>query len=162
MLTKELDLLASNINDSLTQAALHLPFTCMEQFWTQVMFFSHETLRSRHYSLKQQTQFTILNNVLDPLDSNFKDFLSGATILLHSLERGYFAQSWCSSPTKMLRDRQYSLKQQTHFKMFNNVLDHLISTINDSLTQATLPFPFTCMLWFCKQGIILTHEHNER
>jgi hypothetical protein len=42
ILNKMLGPLASNINDSLTQAILHLPFTCREPFWTKVMFVTHE------------------------------------------------------------------------------------------------------------------------
>jgi hypothetical protein len=35
----------------------------------------------------------MLTKVLDPLASNINDFLRSATVFLHSLERGYFAQS---------------------------------------------------------------------
>jgi hypothetical protein len=84
---KELDYLASNINDSGTQATL--PFTCMGRFCSKVMFLSHETLRAGHYSLKEQTQFTVLNKVLDSLVSNLNDFLRRPTVLLLSIERGF-------------------------------------------------------------------------
>jgi hypothetical protein len=42
ILNKMLGPPASNINDSLTQAILHLPFTCRGPFWTKVMFVTHE------------------------------------------------------------------------------------------------------------------------
>jgi hypothetical protein len=51
-----------------------------------------KTLRGRHYSLKEQTQFTMLNKLLDPHASNINGFLRGAAVVLHSHERGYFAQ----------------------------------------------------------------------
>jgi hypothetical protein len=63
----------------------------------------------------------------------------------HSLEREDFAQKWYSSPMKTLRGRKYSFKEQTQFTIENKVLDPLVSNINDSLTQASLHLPFTCM-----------------
>jgi hypothetical protein len=97
-----------------------------------------KTLTGRQYSLKQLTQFKMLNKVLDPIDSNINDFLTRATVFLRLLQRRYFAQSWCSSPMKMLRDSQYSFNQLTQFKMLNKVLDPLDSNINDFLTRATV------------------------
>jgi hypothetical protein len=51
-----------------------------------------KTQRVRQYSLEQVTQFTMLNRVLDPLASHINDCLTRATVSLHSLERGSFAQ----------------------------------------------------------------------
>jgi hypothetical protein len=51
-----------------------------------------ETLRSREYSLKQHTQFSVLNMVLNYLASIITDFLRRATEFLQSLERDCFAQ----------------------------------------------------------------------
>jgi hypothetical protein len=93
ILNKEQDHFDFNINDSLTQDSLHLPFPCMGQFGTKVMFLSHETLRAWHYNPKEQIQPTILKKVLDPLVSNINDFLRKPMVLLHGLERGNFAQS---------------------------------------------------------------------
>jgi hypothetical protein len=112
-----------------------------------------KTVRVRHYFLKQQTQFTMLNKVLDPPASNNNDFLRRATVFLHSLERDYFAQSWCSSPMKMLRGSQYSFQKLTQFTMINKVLHPLACNINDSLARATMLLPFTWMGWFCKEVI---------
>jgi hypothetical protein len=52
-----------------------------------------ETLRSREYSIKQHTQFSVLNMVLNHLASNINDFLRIDTVFLHSLERDCFAES---------------------------------------------------------------------
>jgi hypothetical protein len=35
-----------------------------------------KTLRGRHYSLKQQTQFTMVNKLIDPLSSDINDGLN--------------------------------------------------------------------------------------
>jgi hypothetical protein len=50
------------------------------------MFLILKSLRGRHYSLIQQTQFIMLSKLLDPLPSNMKDFIRTRE-LLHSLER---------------------------------------------------------------------------
>jgi hypothetical protein len=73
VLNKVLDPLPSNLNDSLTQAILHLPFTCMGWLGTKVIFWPKKTLRGRHYSYHQLTQYTMLNKVLVPLASNIND-----------------------------------------------------------------------------------------
>jgi hypothetical protein len=83
---KALGPLASNMNDSLTEATLHFAFSCMCPFSAKVMFLILKSLRVRHYSLIQQTQFIMLSKLLDPLPSNMKDFI-GTRVLLHSLER---------------------------------------------------------------------------
>jgi hypothetical protein len=41
-----------------------------------------KTLRGRHYSFKQLNEFTLLNKLLDLLDSNINDSLTKATVLL--------------------------------------------------------------------------------
>jgi hypothetical protein len=97
-----------------------------------------KTLRGRQYYFKKLPQFTVLNTVLDPLASNTSDSLRRDSVLLHSLQRGCFTQSWCSSPMKMLRGRQYSFNQKTQFTRLNKLLDPLASNINDSLTRATV------------------------
>jgi hypothetical protein len=113
------------------------------------------TMRGRHYSLKQQTQFTMTNKVIDPLAYNINDFLRRATVFLHLLERGFFAQNWCSSLMKMVRGRQYTFQKLTQFTMLNKMLDPLYSNIDDSLTRGTVLLPFTRMGWFCKKLMIL-------
>jgi hypothetical protein len=80
--------LASNIIDSLTQATLQLQFSLWghcEQRWC---FSLLKTLTARHYSLTQETQFTMQSKLLDPLSSNMKDFIQ-TRVFLHSLERAY-------------------------------------------------------------------------
>jgi hypothetical protein len=144
MLNKLQDPLVSNINDSLARDTVLLPFTWMGCFCKKVMSSPMKTLRGRHFSLKQQTQFTMLIMVLDSLSSNINDFLRRATVFLHSLERGYFGQNCCSSAVKTL-SRHYSFKQQTQFTILNKVLDPLASTIIDSLKQAAVLFTFIWM-----------------
>jgi hypothetical protein len=46
ILTKFLDPLVSNIKDSLTKAAVFLPFTSMRWFYTKFMFLTHENAES--------------------------------------------------------------------------------------------------------------------
>jgi hypothetical protein len=151
MLKKLLDPLASNINDSLARDAVLHPFTWMWCFCKKVMFSPMKTLRGRHFSLKQQTQFTMLSTVLDSLASNINDFLRRAAVFFHSLERGYFAQSWFPHPWKCREGRQYSFQKLTQFTMFSKVLDPLAFNIYDSLTRATVLLPFTWMGWCCKK-----------
>jgi hypothetical protein len=82
----------------------------------QLQFFSHslvwgdfaqrwcssalETLRGREYLLKQHTQFTILNMLLNNLASNTYDFLRRTPVFLHSLERCYLNKVDVSYPWK--------------------------------------------------------------
>jgi hypothetical protein len=114
------------------------------------------TLRGKHYSLEQQAPFTIINKVLNPLASHIHRFLRRATVFLHSLERGYFAESWCSSPMKTLRGRQNSFQKITQFTMLSNLPDPLASNINHCLPQATLSLPCTCEGWLWTEMILLT------
>jgi hypothetical protein len=67
---KVLGPLASNMNDSLIEATLHFPFSCMGTFSVKVMFLILKSLRGRHYSLIQQTQFIMLSKLIDSLPSN--------------------------------------------------------------------------------------------
>jgi hypothetical protein len=99
--------------------------------------------------------------VLDPLVSDINDFLRRAAVFLHSLERGYFAQSWCSPQMKTVTGRQCSFKQQTQFTMLNKVLDPFASNINDSLTLATLHLPFTRTGWVWTKAMFVIHENTE-
>jgi hypothetical protein len=121
-----------------------------------------ETLRGREYTIKQHTQFMMLNMLLSHLASNIYDFLRRATVFLHSLERGCFAQSWCSSPMKTLTGRQCSFQMLTQFTMLNKVQDPLAFNINASLTRAAVLLPFTWKGWFCTKVMLLIQENTER
>jgi hypothetical protein len=63
---------------------------------------------------------------------------------------------------KMLRVRQYSFKQETQIKLQNNVLGPLASNMNDSLTEATLHVPFSCIGAFSTKVIFFFLENTER
>jgi hypothetical protein len=158
---KALGPLASIMNHSLTEATLQLPFSCMGRFSSKVVFPILKSLRGRHYSLIQQTQFTMLRKLLDHLPSNMKDFIR-TRVFLHSHRRAYLDQSWCSSPMKKLRVRQYSLRQQTQSQLQNTVLAPRPSNIIDSLTQATLHLPFSCMGPLWTKVMFLTLENTDR
>jgi hypothetical protein len=92
MLNTLLDPLASNINDSLTRPTVLLPFTWMGRFSKKVMFSPMRTLRGRHYSIKQQSQFTMLKKVLNTLVSIINDSLTRATVLLPFTWKGPFCK----------------------------------------------------------------------
>jgi hypothetical protein len=77
----------------------------------------------------------MIHKVLDTLASNINDFFRRATVFLHSLERGYFAQSSCSSPMKTLRGRQDSFEKLTQFTMVNKVLTLLLQTLKILLQE---------------------------
>jgi hypothetical protein len=53
-----------------------------------MLFLPLKTLRVRQYSLKQVTQFNMLNKVLDPLACNTYGSLTGETVLLPAIETG--------------------------------------------------------------------------
>jgi hypothetical protein len=114
-----------------------------------------ETLRGRHCSFQQQAPFTMLSLLLDLLPPNVSGFLRWATVLLYSLEIGYLAQSWYSSPMKTMRGRQYSLTEQTQIKLKNNSLGLLASIMNHSLTEAILQLPFSWMGPFSAKVVFL-------
>jgi hypothetical protein len=63
---------------------------------------------------------------------------------------------------KTLRGRQYSFKQQTQIKLQNKVLGPFASNVNDSLTEATLPVPFSCIGPFSTKVMFLILENTER
>jgi hypothetical protein len=130
--------LAWNINASLTRAAVLLPFTWMGWFTTRWCSWSRKTLRGMQYSFKEQTEFTILTKLLDPLVSNIKDPLTNLQFFSHLLVCGNFPQSWCSSPMKTLTVRQRSFQNITQFTKLNKVQGPLAYSINASLTRAAL------------------------
>jgi hypothetical protein len=74
MLNKVQGPVICNINASLARVAVLLPFTSMGRFSRKVMLLIQETLRARKYSFKEQTEFTILTMLLDPLVSNIQGF----------------------------------------------------------------------------------------
>jgi hypothetical protein len=74
------------MNDCLTEATQLVLFSFMGPFSAKVMLLILKSLRGRHYSLIQQTQFIMLSKLLDPLPSNMKDFIR-TRVILHSLER---------------------------------------------------------------------------
>jgi hypothetical protein len=94
-----------------------------------------ETLSGRAYSLKQHTQFSILNILLNHLASNINGLLKKATVFLHSLERCCIAQSWWSSPLKTLTVRKHSFQMLTQLTMHNKVQGPLACNISASLTE---------------------------
>jgi hypothetical protein len=121
-----------------------------------------DTLRGRHCSFQEQAPFTMQSMLQDLLPPNISGFLRRATVLLYSLEIGYLAQSWCSSPIKTLRGRQYSLKQLTQFQLQNKVLAPPASNIFDSLKQATLFLPFNCKEKLWTKVMFLILENTDR
>jgi hypothetical protein len=158
---KVLAALPSNIIDSVTQATLNLPFSwghCEQRWYFSLL----KKLTGGQYSLIQQTQVTMQSKLLDPAPSNMNDFLRSTTMFLHSLERGYSAQSWCFSPMEKLRGRQYFFTQHTRIKPQNKALAPLASNMNDSLTKATLHLPFNCMGPLWTKVMFLTLEITER
>jgi hypothetical protein len=99
---------------------------------------SRKTLRGTQYSFKEQTEFPILTEFLDPLGSNIKDSLRKLQVFSHSLVCSHYAQRWCSSPMETLRGIVYCLKQHTQFSNLNMLLNHLVSNINCVLRKATV------------------------
>jgi hypothetical protein len=154
----------------------HLPSNMKDFIRNRVFLHSHrraylaqswcsspmKKLRVRQYSLRQQTQSQLQNKVLAALPSNIIDSLRSTTMFLHSLERGYSAQSWCFSPMEKLRGRQYFFTQHTRIKPQNKALAPLASNMNDSLTKATLHLPFNCMGPLWTKVMFLTLEITER
>jgi hypothetical protein len=63
---------------------------------------------------------------------------------------------------KTLRGRQYSFKQETQIKLQNKVLGPLAFDMNDSLTEATLHLPFSCIGPFSTKVMFLILEIIER
>jgi hypothetical protein len=112
-----------------------------------------KTMTGRLYSFSQLTQYTMLNNVLDPLPSNINGFIRRTTVFLLSFERRYLAQSLCFSPRITLRCRPYSYNQLTEFRMLNKVLGPLACNIYGSLRRETVLLPFTCKWLFEKSNV---------
>jgi hypothetical protein len=125
----------------------------MGPFSKRLCFSFLKSLRGRHYSLIQPTQFTRLSKLLDTLPSSMKDFIR-TRVFLYSLKRGYLAERWCSSLMKKLRLRQCSFREPTQFTMLNKVVDLIASNFNVSLWRATVLFPFTIEGSFCKKFMI--------
>jgi hypothetical protein len=93
--------------------------------------------------LQEQTEFTILTMLLDPLVSNTKDSLTNLQFFCHLHVCSDFAQSLCSSPMKTLKVRQRSSLKFSHFLMLKKVQDPLAFNINASLKRAAVLLPFT-------------------
>jgi hypothetical protein len=124
-----------------------------------------ETLSGRAYSLKQHTQFSILNMLLNHLASNINGFLRKATVFLHSLQRCCIAQSWWSSPLKMLTVRKHSFQMLTQFPLHNKVKGPLACNINASLTKLqccshSLEWRYSAESWCCSFRKTVTSRHN--
>jgi hypothetical protein len=97
---------------------------------------SRKTLRDGQYSFKEQTGFTILTKLADPLVSNIKDSLKKLQFFSHSLVWGDFAQRWCSLPIETRSAKEYTIKQHTQCTMLTMLLRHLASNIYDFLIRA--------------------------
>jgi hypothetical protein len=54
----------------------------MGRFSNKVMLLIQETLRGKQYSFIEQTEFTILTMLLDPLVSNIEDALTKTAVSL--------------------------------------------------------------------------------
>jgi hypothetical protein len=135
------------------QVFLHFVWS---EYFSEWMFLHFKMLSVHKHSFHMLTLFSQGNNVLVPPASNLDICPKEIECFLHSLERGYLAQSWCSSPMKTLRGRQYSIKQLTQFTVLGKVLDRLASNINDSLTRDTVLLPFTWYCLFCTKMAFLT------
>jgi hypothetical protein len=138
MLSKGLDPLASNSNDSLARSAVLLWFTWKVDFARSWCSSPMKTLRGKQYSFKELNELTRLNNLLDRLASNIHDSLTRATVLLPFTCKGDLEQRWCSWPLKTLRGRQHSFQQLTQFKVLNKVHVPVASNTSDSLPRASV------------------------
>jgi hypothetical protein len=162
VLTMFLDPLFSNIKDSLTNMQFFshsLVCSCYAQRWCSSPM---ETLRGRAYCLKQHTQFSNLNMLLNHLASNIICFLRKATVFLHSLERGCFAQSWYASPLKTLTVRKGSFQMRTRFTMHNKVKGPLACNTNASLTELQWFSPSLEWGHSARKVMLLIQENTER
>jgi hypothetical protein len=117
MLKKGLHPLASNINGSLTRAAVNTPFSSIGRFGKSWSFSPKKTLWGGQYSLKQLTQFTVLNKEIDHLAYNINGSPTGATVLLPFTCMVQLGKGWCSSHFKMLTDRHCSSYFPTQFSV---------------------------------------------
>ena len=73
--------------------------------------------------------------LLNHLASNINGFPRKATVYLHSLARGCFAKSCCSSTLKILTVRKHSFQMLTQFTMHNKANGPLACNTNASLTE---------------------------
>jgi hypothetical protein len=135
IVTEFLDPLRSNIKDSLRKLQVFSHSLACSHYAQRWCSSPMETLRGRANSLKQPTQFSNLNMLLTHRAPNFHCVLRKATVFLHSLERGCFAQSWRSSPLKMLTVRKRSFRMLTRFTMHNKVKGPLACNTTASLTE---------------------------
>jgi hypothetical protein len=112
-----------------------------------------KTLSGRQYSFKEVTQFSSGNKVGHFLASNTYSALTRDAVLVPFTWKRRFAKSWCSSPMKSMRGRQYFIKQLTHFPLLNKVRDRLASIIKCSITRDTVLLPFILRGLFCTKVI---------
>jgi hypothetical protein len=119
------------------------------------------TWRGRHYSFKEQTEFTMINKILDTFPSNIKDSLLIATVLLPFTLKELFCKNVMFSPMKTLRGRHYSLKQQSQFTMLNKMLHPLPLTVMIFLEELQW-FSIHLKGVFGTTVMFLTHENAER
>jgi hypothetical protein len=80
----------------------------------------------------------------------------------HLLVCGDFAQSWRSSPMKMLTVGQRPFQKLTQFTILYKVQGPLDCNINASLTRAAVLLPFTWEGLFNTKLILLIKENTER
>jgi hypothetical protein len=95
------------------------------------------------YSLKQLTQFTMLNKVLDPLASNINDSLKRTTVILPFISKGLFGTKLMFLTHENAERWVIFFNQLTQFTMLNNVLDSVACNFNGSLTRETVLLPLT-------------------
>jgi hypothetical protein len=117
-----------------------LKLRCLAHRWS---FSPLETLRCRPSSFQKLTLFSQKNIVLYPPSSNTDSFLKHTQCSFDSLESSYFAQIWCSSHFKTLRDMQYSCYIVTEFSLLYKVLNSLTCNSNGSFTRDKVLLPFT-------------------
>jgi hypothetical protein len=110
-------------------------------------------LRVRQYSFKQQAEINCKTRFYALLLQTLMILSQKLHCIFLPVVWVHFQQRECFSCLKTLRGRQYSLKQQTQFKLQNKVLAPLASNMNDSLTEATLHLPFNCMGHFHKGNV---------
>jgi hypothetical protein len=164
MISKVQGPLAFNINASLTAAVL-LPFTWRGYSAERWCCSSRKTVISRQNSFKEQTEFTILTRLLDPLLSNIKDYRTNLQFFSLLLVCGDLTHSWCTSPMKILEVRQHSFQKLTQFTMLNKVQDPLAWNINPSLTRATVLLLFiewgdSAQRWCCSSRKAVRSNQN--
>jgi hypothetical protein len=161
-LNKVHDPLACKINLSLRRDAVLLPFTSIGWLTQRWCCWSRKTQRGIQYSFKEQTEFTILTSLLDPLVSNMKDSLTNLQLFSLLLVCSDFAQRWRCSPMKTLTVGQFSFQKLTQFTMLNKVQGPLACNIYASLTRAAVLLPFTWIGWLNIKVMLLIQENTEK